>query len=68
MVPIIVRPEIVRPNHIKLFNTPGRRADRFNVRRSIGRRAEGGRRTTKGNGGRRTADREKFLLRFSNAA
>ena len=44
----------------------GRRADRGNVRRSIGRRADGGRRTTKGNGGRRTADGEKFLLRFIN--
>ena len=44
----------------------GQRADRGNVRRSIGRRAEGGGQMTKGNGGRRTADGGKFLLRFSN--
>ena len=34
---------------------------------SRGRRADTGR-TTKGNGGGRTADEEKFLLRFSTAA
>ena len=33
---------------------------------SRGRRAEDGGRTTKGKGGRRTADRRKFLLLFSN--
>ena len=33
---------------------------------SGGHRAEGGGRATKSYGGWRTADREKFLLRFSN--
>ena len=41
---------------------PGRRADRGNVRRSIGRRADGGRRTTKGNGGGRTERSFYFVL------
>ena len=45
---------------------PGRRADRGNVRRSIGRRADGGRQRAKAEGGWRMADGEKFLLRFSN--
>ena len=40
----------------------GRRSDRGNVRRSIGRRAECGRRTTKGNGGQRTERSFYFVL------
>ena len=49
------------------FNTPGRRAEGGQVQCQEKYWAEGGGRTADNEGQWRTADREKFLLRFSNA-